>query len=145
MKQIALALFFLASLFGSEIIIQPSCYDVATTTHRLKSILKAKDLQIFATINHQANAKMVGLKMEPSMMIIFGKAKVGTMLMQQDPTVGLDLPLRILIYKENGVTKMAYRDGSWLKSHHAIKSQKLISKINTLLNNLTRKAGQCND
>jgi uncharacterized protein (DUF302 family) len=77
-------------------------------------------------------------------MIIFGSAKIGTPLMQQDMLTGLDLPIRILVFRDNdGKVKMAYRDGSWLQEKHIIDAPKLVAKLNKALNNITTKAGQC--
>ncbi|SFV62560.1 protein of unknown function DUF302 [hydrothermal vent metagenome] len=77
-------------------------------------------------------------------MIVFGNAKLGTALMQQDMTVGLDLPLRILVFRDtDGKVKMAYRDGAWLANHHLLNAKKKISKVNKAMDNITTKAGQC--
>jgi len=77
-------------------------------------------------------------------MIIFGNAKLGTALMQQDMTVGLDLPLRILVYKDSdGEVKMAYRDGSWLSTKHILNAPKKVKKINRAMAMFVSKAGQC--
>jgi uncharacterized protein (DUF302 family) len=84
------------------------------------------------------------MKMPPAKMIIFGNPKLGTALMQQDIRVGLDLPLRILVYKDKkGKVKMAYRDGSWLEQRHIINAPEKINKINTGMDKITTKAGQC--
>ncbi len=146
MKKLFIVLVFTFSLFANDIIIKESRCDVYATVHNLKQILRSKGLEIFATINHGANAKAAGLAMPPAIMVVFGKAKMGTKLMQQDPTTGLDLPLRILIYKDkDGKTKMAYRDGDWLNEHHVLHASKIVQKINTALDKITTKAGQCKD
>jgi uncharacterized protein (DUF302 family) len=61
--------------------------------------------------------------------------------MQEDITVALDLPLRVLVFKdEAGQVKLAYRDGSWIKSHHLIKTDELTNKVNKGLDAITDKA-----
>jgi uncharacterized protein (DUF302 family) len=64
------------------------------TMDRLEATVKAKDLTVFARINHAAGAADVGLSMRPTELLIFGNAKGGTPLMQIDQTVGIDLPLK---------------------------------------------------
>ncbi len=144
MKKIIFIMIFSFSLFANDIIIKESGCDVHTTVHHLKRILHEKNLQIFAIINHGANAKAAGFAMPPAVMVVFGKAQMGTQLMRQDPTVGLDLPLRILVYEtKEGTTKIAYRDGSWLARHHLLDAAKIIEKMDAALEKITTKAGQC--
>jgi len=144
MKKILVLLAMSGLLFGNDIIIKKSCEDVTTTTNNIKKIVKSKGLSVFATINHSGNAKMVDMQLNESKMVIFGNAKLGTALMQQDMTIGLDLPLRILVYKDHdGVVKMAYRDGSWLAQKHVLDAPKKVAKINKAMNMFTEKAGQC--
>ena len=134
----------IVTLFANDIIIKESHCDVDTTINNIKSIIKKKGLTLFAVINHQGNAQYVDMKLNKSKMIIFGSAKIGTPLMQQDMLVGLDLPIRILVFRDSdGKVKMAYRDGSWLESKHVINAPKLVKKLNNALNNITTKAGQC--
>ncbi|WP_457745189.1 DUF302 domain-containing protein [Sulfurimonas sp.] len=144
MKNILLVLLVSISLFANEIIVKESHCSVNQTVQNIKNIVSKKRLHVFAVINHSGNAKMVGMKLNESKMIIFGNAKLGTSLMQQEMTIGLDLPLRILVYRDtDGKVKMAYRDGSWLANHHILNANKKIQKINNALNKITDKAGQC--
>ena len=132
------------SLFANDIIVKKSCADVKTTANNIQNIVTKKGLNVFAIINHSGNAKMVNMKLNESKMVIFGNAKLGTALMQQDMTVGLDLPLRILVFKDSdGEVKMAYRDGSWLATKHILDAPKKEKKINKAMDMFTTKAGQC--
>ncbi len=144
MRKIGIILSLTLSLMANDIIIKKSCVDVRTTANNIKNIVTEKGLNVFALINHSGNAKMVDMKLNESKMVIFGNAKLGTALMQQDMTVGLDLPLRILVYKDtDGEVKMAYRDGSWLASKHILNAPKKEKKINNAMAMFVRKAGQC--
>jgi len=144
MKKLLLLIALTFSLFANDIIVKNSSCSVAQTVTNIKEILKKKGLTVFGTINHGGNAKMVGMKLNKSVMVIFGNPKAGTKLMQQDMRVGLDLPLRILVYKANdGQVKMAYRDATWLKNKHILKAPKIIAKVNKGMNNITNKAGIC--
>jgi len=143
-KKIILILSLAVSLFSNEIIVKNSCVDVSTTVNNLKTIVKAKKLSVFAVINHSGNAKMVDMKLNESKMLIFGNPRLGTSLMQQDMTIGLDLPLRVLVYKDSdGSVKMAYRDGSWLNNKHILNAPKKVAKVNRAMNIFTSKASEC--
>ena len=144
MKKILLLLLLTATLFANNIIVKESHCSVDTTINNIKKIIKKKGLTLFAVINHQGNAVYVNMKLRPSKMIIFGSAKIGTPLMQQDMLVGLDLPIRILVFEDKeGKVKIAYRDGTWLAQKHIIDAPKLVNKLNYALDNITTKAGQC--
>ena len=144
MKKLLTILVISVSLFANDIIVKESSCSVDKTVNNLKKIVADKGLHVFAIINHSGNAKMVDMKLNESKMIIFGNAKLGTALMQQDMSVGLDLPLRVLVFRDtDGVVKMAYRDGSWLEKKHILNAPKKVKKINNAMNKFTTKAGQC--
>ena len=144
MKKLLLIATVSATLFANTIIIKESCVSVDKTVAKLKSVVKSKGLSVFVVVDHQANAKGVNMKLNASKEVIFGNPLMGTALMQQDITIGLDLPLRVLVYKDaDGKVKMAYRDGSWLASHHRLNAPKKLAKVNKGMNMFTTKAGQC--
>ena len=146
MKKILLILSFAISLIANDIIIKESGCSVDKTINNLKHIIRNKGLTIFAMINHHSNAKMVDMKLNHSKTLIFGNTRLGTALMQQDLTLGLDLPLKILVYRDSdSKVKIAYRDGSWLANKHVLDAPKKIQKINKVLDNITTKAGKCKD
>ena len=143
-KKIILLAVMSLSLFANDIIVKESHCSVDRTIENIKHIVKERGLTLFAVINHQGNAEFVNMKLNQSKMIIFGSAKIGTPLMQQDMLVGLDLPIRILVFLDtDGKVKMAYRDGSWLASKHVLDAPKLVNKLNNAMNDITNKAGQC--
>ena len=144
MKKILVLVFFGLSLFANDIIVKESACSVDKTANNIQEIVKKKGLSVFAVINHGGNAKMVDMKLNESKMVVFGNPKLGTALMQQDMRVGLDLPLRILVYKDtDGKVKMAYRDGSWLESKHILNATDKIEKVNQGMDKITSKEGQC--
>lgn len=141
---IALLFLFTLSLNANDIIVKESCQSVDATANTLKQIIKDRGLSLFAIINHGGNAKVVSMELGESKMVVFGNAKVGTALMQQDMRVGLDLPLRVLVYKDKDQrVKMAYRDGSWLREKHVLRAAKKVAKIDELMFNITQRAGKC--
>jgi len=143
-QKLLIILTFGISLMANDIILKASECSVDATLNNIKSILKERDLSVFAVIDHHKNAKEVELELNESKVVIFGNAKLGTVLMQQDIKAALDLPLRILIYKDsNGKVKMAYRDGTWLTNQHTLNTAQKIEQVNKAMENITTKAGQC--
>ena len=81
------------------IISQPSPYSVTETVDRLEAILQAKGITIFVRIDQRAEAKKVGLSLRPTQLLLFGNPEAGTPLMVAEPTIALDLPLKLLAWK----------------------------------------------
>lgn len=79
-----------------------SRYDFAATVTALETAIQEKGMTLFARIDHQAAAKEAGLDMQPATVLIYGSPKVGTPLMQNDPTLALQLPLKVLITENDG-------------------------------------------
>jgi uncharacterized protein (DUF302 family) len=105
----------------NELVTLPSAHDVAQTVERLKSILQAKKIQVFADIDHAAGARQVGLPLPPTRVVIFGNPQAGTPLMQSRQTVGLDLPLRVLVWEdEAGKAWLTYRRLESVAQRHQI-------------------------
>ena len=91
------------------------------TMERLEAAVKAKGLTIFARIDHAAGAADVALSLRPTELLIFGNAKGGTPLMQSDQTVGIDLPLKVLVWQDtSGDTLLSYNDPSWIAKRHGL-------------------------
>jgi uncharacterized protein (DUF302 family) len=93
----------------------------AETMNRLEAAVKAKGLTVFARIDHAAGAAEVGLTLRPTAVLIFGNAKGGTPLMESAQTIGIDLPLKALVWQEaSGVTWISYNDPAWLAKRHSL-------------------------
>jgi uncharacterized protein (DUF302 family) len=99
----------------------PSAHGPAETVERFKSLLGQKKIQVFADIDHAAAAKQVGLTLRPTRVVIFGYPQAGTPLMQSRQTIGLDLPLRVLVWQdEAGKVWLTYRRLEVLAQGHDI-------------------------
>lgn len=141
MKYLFVILIFVGSVFGNDIIIKESHHSVSQTVKKIKKILKAKDLKLFKIIKHSKAAKKAGMKMNKAKLIIFGNPKIGTMLMQKNVLIGLDLPMKILVYEDdNKKVKVAYRNGSWIKKEYGLDDERVTSILDKALNNITDKA-----
>ena len=84
---------------------------------RLEAEVKAKGLTVFAHVDHAAGAAAVDMPLRPTDLLIFGNAKGGTPLMQSVQSIGIDLPLKMLVWQDaEGVTWISYNDPAWLTS-----------------------------
>ena len=91
------------------------------TMSRFEAEVKAKGLTIFARIDHAAGAAAVGLPLRPTELLLFGNAKGGTPLMQAVQTIGIDLPLKVLVWQDaSGDTWLSYNDPSWVAKRHGL-------------------------
>ena len=91
------------------------------TMNRLEIAVKAKGMTVFALIDHAAGAAEVGLSLRPTELLIFGNAKGGTPLMQSMQTIGIDLPLKALVWQDgSGSTWLSYNDPSWFANRHGL-------------------------
>ncbi len=99
----------------------PSAHGVAETVQRLEALLAAKGVRLFAKIDHAAGAREAGFPLRPTVLLIFGNPSVGTPLMQSNQTIGVDLPLRALIWEdETGRTWLAYPKPADLAERHGV-------------------------
>jgi uncharacterized protein (DUF302 family) len=98
-----------------------SSYGPKDTFERLESEVKAKGMTVFARVDHAAGAAEVGLPLRPTAVLIFGNARGGTPLMQATQTIGIDLPLKALVWQDAaGVTWLSYNDPAWLAKRHGL-------------------------
>ena len=94
---------------------------VKVTIDRLEAMLKNKSITVFARIDHAAAAASVGMSLRPTELLIFGDPRAGTPLMQADQTIGIDLPLKALVWEDaSGATWISYNDPVWLAQRHAL-------------------------
>jgi uncharacterized protein (DUF302 family) len=99
----------------------PSQHSVSATVDRLEALLKAKGVVVFARIDFSGDAGRAGLTLRAEQMLIFGNPKAGTPLMVAEPTVGLDLPLKALVFEDaDSRTWLAYNDPQYIVARHGI-------------------------
>lgn len=99
----------------------PSRHSVQETVEKLKNILQAKGVTLFALIDHSGEADKVGLKMPPTKLAIFGSPKAGTPLMLASPRIAIDLPLKILIWEDSaGKVWVSYNRPAYLQERYGL-------------------------
>ena len=121
----------------------PSSCGPQDTMNRLEAAVKAKGMTVFARIDHAAGAAEVGLSLRPTELLIFGNAKGGTPLMQAIQTVGIDLPLKALVWQDgSGGTWLSYNDPSWLAKRHGLghEVEPTLAALAAALNAVTKAA-----
>jgi uncharacterized protein (DUF302 family) len=97
----------------------PSSYSVDEAVERLKGLLAAKGVTLFALVDHSGEAAKAGLEMNPTKLLIFGNPKAGTPVMVAAPSIAIDLPLKILIWEDShGKTWVSYNSPEYLLERH---------------------------
>jgi uncharacterized protein (DUF302 family) len=115
-----------------------SNHSVAETVTRLQEILRAKDVILFALIDHSGEAEKMGMKMPPTKLLIFGNPKAGTPLMLVSPDSAIDLPLKILVREDpEGKVWLSYNSPEYLQKRHNLPARLLqnIAVVATLAAN----------
>lgn len=120
---------------------KPSAHTVEETVEKLKSILQAKGVTLFALIDHSGEAGKVGMAMRPTKLLIFGNPKAGTPLMLTAPSSAIDLPLKILVWEDaRGKVWISYNPLAYLKERHGL-PQALLPNL-AVVETLAAKAGE---
>jgi len=103
------------------VISKPSPYSVDETIRRLDEVVRGKDLTVFSRIDHRSGAREVGLDMQDEQVLIFGNPRAGTPPMVARPLVGLDLPLRVLVWRaSDGRVWASYQDSAFIAKRYGL-------------------------
>jgi uncharacterized protein (DUF302 family) len=120
-----------------------SALDPKQTAAALAAAISARGLTLFARIDHAAGASAAGLTLRPTELLIFGNAKGGTPLMQNAPTIGIDMPLKALVWQDAaGDTWLGYNDPAWLAERHGIgpEAAATVAAMKAMLHAVTQEA-----
>jgi uncharacterized protein (DUF302 family) len=122
---------------GNGVVSVRSQHSFAETMLRLERMVAAKELKIFAVIDHSGEANAVGLRMPSTKLVIFGSPTMGTPVMLAAPSAALDLPLKVLLAEDpGGQTWISYNSPAYLTKRHSISDELTpnISGIEALVN-----------
>ena len=114
----------------------PSRYSVDETIRRLDEVVRGKGLGVFARIDHRAGAREAGLDMQEEQVLIFGNPRAGTPLMVARPLAGLDLPLRVLVWRAaDGRVWVSYQDAAFIAKRYGLPDglEKNVSAVPSLV------------
>jgi uncharacterized protein (DUF302 family) len=93
---------------GDQLVTKLGPLSVEDTVARFSDVLSAKGVKLFAVIDHSGEAEKAGLELRDTKVVIFGAPKAGTPVMQAVPAAALDLPLKVLVWDDEGQTKLTY-------------------------------------
>src|SRR6202041_914428 len=117
------------SAITKRIIDKRSNHSVDETVEKLKNILESKGVSLFALVDHSGEAEKAGMKMRPTKLLIFGSPKAGTPLMLAAPSIAIDLPLKLLVWEDDGgKVWISYNSADYLKERHGL-PQDLLQNI----------------
>jgi uncharacterized protein (DUF302 family) len=113
---------------------------------RLVAALDRRGIAVFARIDHGAGARDAGLQLTEEEVLIFGDPRVGTLLMQDDPEIGYELPMRLLVWNAGGQTRVGYRTpvelaASYAVGNHTETLQRMDALLRALLAESTESQG----
>ncbi len=91
---------------------------VAETVSKLTGLVGDRGMKIFAIIDHSGEAAQQGLDLRDTKLVIFGSPRGGTPVMQASPLTALDLPLKVLIWDDDGQTKVTFTSPEVLATRH---------------------------
>jgi uncharacterized protein (DUF302 family) len=98
-----------------------STFGPKDTADRAISAIKARGIPLVASVDHAEAADEVSMSLRPTLLLIFGNPKAGTPLLQVSQTMGIDLPLKLLIWEDSlGQTNLSYNDPVWLARRHSL-------------------------
>src|SRR5580693_5648915 len=118
----------------------PSHFAPKETMDRVETEISERGMNVFARIDHAAGAAEVGLILRPTELVIFGNARGGTPLMQSVQTIGIDLPLKVLVWQDaQGKVWLSYNEPAWIaQRHHVTSADPVVSKLGAALNTIVR-------
>ena len=112
-----------------------------TVLKRATAAIEKRNIHIFAIIDHRKNAEAAGMDMDNATLIIFGSPEAGTKLMQDKLSIAIDLPLRLLISREDDKTMLRYYNPLHMAKEHKLnRNLDVINKVSGLLNAIVMEA-----
>lgn len=124
-------------------IIKESPASVEITADKLETAIGNAGAKVFARVDHAAGAKSINAELTDMTLVIFGNPKIGTPILQAAPHAGLDLPIRVLIWNDEGQTKIGYLDPAALQARYSVEgADKSFATMKGALDKLTTAAAQ---
>lgn len=123
--------------------VRKSDFDPLQTTQRFIAALERRGITVLARIDHSAAAAAAGMQLRPTELLIFGNPKAGTPLMAAAQTIGIDLPLKALVWQDaEGNTWLGYNEPRFLAQRHGVDSgfEKLLDTMTRTLEEVANEA-----
>lgn len=118
-----------------------SRFSASETTQRLVAALPARNMTVFARVDHAAAAAAVGMSLRPTDLVIFGNPKGGTILMQDQQQAGIDLPLKALVWEDAaGKVWVSYNDPAWIARRHGVSKTAAVEAMTAAMKAIVQAA-----
>ena len=131
----------LAAAAPDGLVAVKSSHSAQVTLDKLESVVKEKGLNVFARIDHAAGAAKVGKTLRPTAVLFFGNPQGGTPFMECGQSVGIDLPLKALVWQdEASQVWVGYNDPAWIAKRHGVESCAVVPNLQKALQGLTAAA-----
>ena len=140
---LAVALITLASLASAAegLVVIKSPYSAAETMDRVENTIKKRELVVFSRIDHAAGAAWIGKSLRPTEVIIFGNPQGGTPFMECAQTVGIDLPLKVLVWEDaKAQVWLGYNDPAFLARRHGVAQCPVVETLSKALAGISEAA-----
>lgn len=121
-----------------------SHYSVERTVERAKRILEHHGFRVFGVIDHQANAQQRDLSLPPTRLLVFGQIESGTALMNKNRLIGIDLPLKLLVWQDDKrMVWISYNEPEFLQKRHGLSAHyKIFQKLQSILQDISAEAAE---
>jgi len=129
-----------AAVAADGLITLKSRYGAVETMDRLEQQVRQRGLTVFARIDHATGAARAGKTLRPTTLLVFGNPQGGTPFMQCEQTVGIDLPLRALVWEDAfGQVWLGYNDPAYIARRHSVSNCPVVKKLVTVLYDITKE------
>jgi uncharacterized protein (DUF302 family) len=123
------------------LIVVKSPYGAKETMNRLEDIVKKRGLNVFARIDHAVGAAKIGKTLRPTELLIFGNPQGGTPFMECAQSVGIDLPLKALVWEDTSAQVwLGYNDPAFLAQRHGVAQCPVAAKLRKALDGMAQAA-----
>ena len=123
------------------LIVLKSPYSAKDTMNRFEEIVKQRDLNVFARIDHTAGAAKIGKVLRPTEVLVFGNPQGGTPFMECAQTVGIDLPLKVLVWEdESSQVWIGYNDPAYIAQRHGVSQCSVVENLGKALKSIAETA-----
>jgi uncharacterized protein (DUF302 family) len=140
---VVLVLAWSCATAADGLIVTKSDHSAKATMDRLESLLKQKGMTIFARVDHAAGAAKIGKQLRPTELLVFGNPQGGTPFIECSQTVGIDLPLKALVWQdESGQVWIGYNDPAYIAQRHGVPQCPAIEPLKKAVAGFVAEAAQ---
>ncbi|HEY1875860.1 MAG TPA: DUF302 domain-containing protein [Rhizomicrobium sp.] len=123
------------------LVVTASAHGPAETMQKLIAAVTERGLGVLAHIDHADAAAKAGMELRATDLLVFGNPQGGTPLMQANQTIGIDLPLKVLIWQDrDGRTWLGYNDPGWLCVRHGVENDRAVKAMREMLATVAAEA-----